>query len=87
MFLDEARLVALLNHHNIASVFEVDVVDGKHYLAMEYVHGADLRPPVVILAERDPGLDLAVEALLLGDDLRRRAALCDFIAHAWNGRI
>src|SRR5215831_20112089 len=43
MFLDEARLVALLNHHNIASVFEVDVVDGKHYLAMEYVHGADLR--------------------------------------------
>jgi serine/threonine protein kinase len=43
MFLDEARLVALLNHHHIASVFEVDVVDGKHYLAMEYVHGADLR--------------------------------------------
>ncbi|HMG20290.1 MAG TPA: serine/threonine-protein kinase [Kofleriaceae bacterium] len=43
MFLDEARLVALLNHHNIASVHEVDVVDGKHYLAMEYVHGADLR--------------------------------------------
>jgi serine/threonine protein kinase len=43
MFLDEARLVALLNHHNIASVLEVDVVDGKHYLAMEYVHGADLR--------------------------------------------
>ncbi len=43
MFLDEARLVALLNHHNIASVFEVEVVDGKHYLAMEYVHGADLR--------------------------------------------
>jgi serine/threonine protein kinase len=43
MFLDEARLVAMLNHHNIASVLEVDVVDGKHYLAMEYVHGADLR--------------------------------------------
>ena len=43
MFLDEARLVAMLNHHNIASVLEVDVVDGRHYLAMEYVHGADLR--------------------------------------------
>jgi serine/threonine-protein kinase len=43
MFLDEARVVAMLNHHNIASVLEVDVVDGKHYLAMEYVHGADLR--------------------------------------------
>jgi serine/threonine protein kinase len=43
MFLDEARLVALLDHHNIAAVLDVDVVDGNHYLAMEYVHGADLR--------------------------------------------
>jgi len=51
MFLDEARLVALLNHHNIAAVHEVDVVDGKHYLAMEFVHGADLRE-VVAAAQR-----------------------------------
>ncbi|HEY6175506.1 MAG TPA: serine/threonine-protein kinase [Kofleriaceae bacterium] len=51
MFLDEARLVALLNHQNIAAVFEVDVVDGNHYLAMEYVHGADLRD-VVARAQR-----------------------------------
>jgi serine/threonine protein kinase len=43
MFLDEARVVAMLHHHNIASVHEVDVACGKHYLAMEYVHGADLR--------------------------------------------
>ena len=43
MFLDEARLVAMLDHQNIASVLEVDVEDGHHYLAMEYVHGADLR--------------------------------------------
>ena len=43
MFLDEARVVALLNHQNIASVLEVDVVDGHHYLAMELVHGVDLR--------------------------------------------
>ncbi|HEX3763496.1 MAG TPA: serine/threonine-protein kinase [Kofleriaceae bacterium] len=53
MFLDEARLVALLNHHHIASVFEVDVVDGKHYLAMEYVHGADLRE--VLARAQDAG--------------------------------
>lgn len=46
MFLDEARLVAMLNHHNIASVLDVDVVDGMHYLAMEYVDGADLREVV-----------------------------------------
>ena len=43
MFLDEARVVALLNHQHVANVLEIDVVDGVHYLAMEYVHGADLR--------------------------------------------
>jgi serine/threonine protein kinase len=59
MFLDEARLVALLNHHNIASVFEVDVVDGKHYLAMEYVHGTDLR--AVLAAAQRAGKLLPLE--------------------------
>ncbi len=44
MFIQEARVVALLDHPNIAHVVDVDVTeDGHHYLAMEYVHGADLR--------------------------------------------
>ena len=44
MFLDEGRVVALLDHPNVARVFDVAVTDqGDHYLAMEYVHGADLR--------------------------------------------
>jgi serine/threonine protein kinase len=59
MFLDEARLVAMLNHQNIASVLEVDVVEGKHYLAMEYVHGADLRE--VLAAAQRAGTRLPLE--------------------------
>ena len=44
MFLQEARVVALLDHPNIARVLDVDVTaEGHHYLAMDYVHGADLR--------------------------------------------
>ena len=43
MFLDEARLAASLNHQNVAQVFEVGEDVGIHYLAMEYVHGQDLR--------------------------------------------
>src|SRR6185436_1994596 len=62
MFLDEARLVAMLNHHNIASVLEVDVVDGNHYLAMEYVHGADLR--VVLGAAQRAGMLLPYETTI-----------------------
>ncbi len=43
LFLDEARLLAMLHHHNLGTVFEVDVEGGVHYLAMEFVHGVDLR--------------------------------------------
>src|SRR5439155_1690751 len=43
MFLDEARLAASLNHQNVAQVFEVGKEAGIHFLAMEYVHGQDLR--------------------------------------------
>ncbi|HET9621661.1 MAG TPA: protein kinase [Kofleriaceae bacterium] len=43
MFLDEARLAASLNHQNVAQVFEVGQDAGVHFLAMEYVHGQDLR--------------------------------------------
>jgi len=53
MFLDEARVVALLNHHNIAAVLDVDVVDDQHYLAMEYVHGVDLREMLASAVRRD----------------------------------
>jgi serine/threonine-protein kinase len=43
LFMDEARVAGLLCHPNLAGVYEVDVEDGVYYLAMEYVHGADLR--------------------------------------------
>jgi len=44
MFIQEAKIVALLDHPNIAHVLDVEVSpDGHHYLAMEYVHGTDLR--------------------------------------------
>jgi serine/threonine-protein kinase len=43
LFMDEARLVGMLDHPNLASVHDVDTVDGIRYLAMEYVDGADLR--------------------------------------------
>ncbi|TMQ10443.1 MAG: PEGA domain-containing protein, partial [Deltaproteobacteria bacterium] len=43
MFLDEARLAASLNHQNVAQVFEVGKDASIHFLAMEYVHGQDLR--------------------------------------------
>lgn len=43
MFLDEARLVANLNHPNIVQVFEADQADGFPYIVMEYVQGPTLK--------------------------------------------
>jgi len=43
LFLDEARLVATLEHPNIAQVYEIGSVSGSYFFAMEYVDGADLR--------------------------------------------
>ena len=62
MFLEEARVVAMLSHHNIASVLEVDVSDGRHYLAMEYVHGADLRE--ILAASQRAGKLVPIETAL-----------------------
>ena len=42
MFLDEARIGALLNHPNIVHVYDVDEHDGVPYIAMEYILGEEL---------------------------------------------
>jgi serine/threonine protein kinase len=42
-FLDEARLVATLEHPNIAQVYEIGIVNGSYFFVMEYIDGADLR--------------------------------------------
>lgn len=43
MLLQEARIAATLTHPNIAQVYDVGFVDGDYYIAMEHVHGEDLR--------------------------------------------
>lgn len=39
MFLDEARLVAQVNHPNVVQVYDIDEQEGLPYLVMEYVRG------------------------------------------------
>jgi serine/threonine-protein kinase len=38
----EAKVLASLNHQNIASIYEIGQVDSTHFLAMELAHGEDL---------------------------------------------
>lgn len=43
MFLDEGRIAAMFDHPNVVRTHDFGSEDGSHYLAMEYLHGEDLR--------------------------------------------
>ncbi|MHC5065547.1 MAG: serine/threonine-protein kinase, partial [Planctomycetota bacterium] len=49
MFKREAMTAANLNHPHIATVYDADVLEGRHYIAMEYVQG---QPLSEVLRER-----------------------------------
>jgi serine/threonine protein kinase/tetratricopeptide (TPR) repeat protein len=39
----EARLASSLDHPNICTIFDLDVVEGVHFIAMQYVEGRNVR--------------------------------------------
>ena len=43
MFIDEAKIAVQLQHANIAQIFDLGKVDDSFFIALEYVHGKDLR--------------------------------------------
>src|SRR5678809_1603796 len=43
MFIDEAKIAVQLQHANIAQIFDLGKVDESFFIALEYVHGRDLR--------------------------------------------
>ncbi len=46
MLLKEARIAMTFAHPNIVTVFDVGQVDGEYFIAMEHIHGEDLRAVV-----------------------------------------
>ncbi len=56
MFLDEARIAATLQHPNVVQIYDAQNVGGEHFIAMEYLDGADLLTIRRVLAERRQGL-------------------------------
>ncbi len=39
----EARLASSLDHPNICTIFDLNVIDGKHFIAMQYISGRNVR--------------------------------------------
>ncbi|HEY3450325.1 MAG TPA: protein kinase [Myxococcales bacterium] len=65
MFLDEARLAALLNHPNIVQVFDFGEEEGSYYLAMEYIEGESIRNIVRHFALYTQAIDPRLAAYLI----------------------
>ncbi|MGR9053004.1 MAG: protein kinase domain-containing protein [Gammaproteobacteria bacterium] len=42
-FFNEGKIIASLNHRNIITIHDLGAVDGRCYLAMEYLEGGDLK--------------------------------------------
>jgi serine/threonine protein kinase len=81
MFLDEARLVARLQHPNVVQVFEVDSANNVPFIAMELVRGptlsqllrtarkrGDVRDALIVRIISDAALGLAAAHSALDDN-------------------
>ena len=58
LFLNEAKIAGRLTHPNIVQVLDVGEVHGALYLAMEYVHGKDLRAVIRRVQQTGGGMPL-----------------------------
>src|SRR5215468_4500846 len=66
--LEEARLIATLDHANIVRVFHVELAEGTWYMAMEYVDGGNLELRVARAGALEPARALRY-ALVVADAL------------------
>ncbi len=78
MFFDEARIAALLNHPNIAQIYDLGEVNGEYYIAMEFVPGENLRTVAQRALEQKGGMPIALKCRVLAD----AAAALDFAHQA-----
>ncbi len=63
MLADEAKIIVSLNHSNIAQVFEFNEVEKIYYLAMEFIHGKDLRS----IMEKTENVPIEIAAYLIAE--------------------
>ena len=77
MFLDEARLAALLSHPNIVQLFDFGEVEGAYYLCMEYLRGEDLHTLLRLAKNKNLIIPPQVAATVV-------AAACDALHYAHN---
>jgi len=63
MFIDEAKMVAGLSHPNIVQIFDLGRIEKTYFIAMEYVHGRDLR--TILKRSKEKGLRIPLDLSVL----------------------
>jgi len=76
-FIDEARLAAQLQHHNIAQVVDFGSVNGEYFIAMEYLEGFDLRTLLDVVSSSGSNFDPAHGLLIV-------EKICEGLQYAHN---
>lgn len=80
MLLHEARIAATLSHPNIVQIFDVGQVEGKYFIAMEHIHGEDIRSIVRAMKKK------AVTEFPLEHTLSIVLGMCAGLAYAHDRR-
>ncbi len=77
MFANEAMVAAMLNHRNIVQIYDLEAIEGTHFIAMEYVSGRTLRQVRRALIKHDRNVPrwLTVHTVM---------AVCDALEYAHN---
>lgn len=70
LFMREARLMSRLDHPNIVQVFDFPQIDGRPYLAMEYVRGRNLHQIIQRAAAIKRAIPLSLTLLIVSRALR-----------------
>ncbi|MEZ4406793.1 MAG: protein kinase [Polyangiales bacterium] len=73
--IEEANVAAGLGHRNVVQVIDLGQVDGRHFIAMEYVDGLDLAKLLTRLRQRRVEVPLAVAAYIVRE-------VCEGLEHA-----
>ena len=79
MFVEEAKITSQLSHAHLARTFDLGIVGGSWYLAMEYVPGKDLRSVFERLKRRGAHVPSLLAAYLI-------ARICEGLDHAHTRR-
>ncbi len=69
MFLNEARLAALINHPNVVSIYELgeDPESGTYYMVMEYIDGCNLKRVAHAAAKNHKAIPVSFAAKIVAD--------------------